>query len=282
MAEASDWIINTTDKNFETDVFVRSQLGLVLVDFWADWCAPCRALGPVLEKLAADSAGKFTLVKAATDDNQQAAGQLGVSGIPAVFAVLDGQIIDQFQGALPESEIKGWLDNLESATLLVQANQVLHDDPVGAEEKIRDVLQKSPDHVPALILLAEALLSQDRDEECGQIIQRLESRGFLEPEAEKIRASLALKSRASLDPDAARATVAANPQDFDARLALAEALIGAEQHAEAMDLCLALVEEDRNNTGEKARELMVEIFQALPADSELVNDYRRKLSMLLY
>ena len=88
MAE-SKWIVNTTDDTFEADVFARSELGIVVVDFWADWCAPCRMIGPVLEKLAIDGDGRFTLVKALTDDNQEAANRFEVRGIPAVFAVLN-------------------------------------------------------------------------------------------------------------------------------------------------------------------------------------------------
>ena len=282
MAEQSEWIVNTTDDTFEADVFARSELGLVVVDFWAEWCAPCRMLGPVLEQLAIDGAGRFTLVKADTDQNQAAAGQFGVSGIPAVFAVLDRQVVDSFQGALPPPAVKEWLESLETVATLVEANRIAHDDPHAAEQKIRGILETSPDFAPALIALAELLLGQDRDDECGEIIARLEARGFLEPEAEAIKATLVLKSKASIDIEAARSAAESNPDDFNLQFRLAEALLGHEQHAEAFDICLSLVERDRHNTGEKARALMVEAFHALPADAELVNDYRRRLSSLLY
>lgn len=282
MAEQSQWIINTTDDTFEADVLARSELGLVVVDFWADWCAPCRMLGPILEQLVVQEDGRFTLVKADTEDNQTAAAQFGVSGIPAVFAVLDRQVVDSFQGALPEPDIKQWLERLESVATLLEASRLANDDPDVAEQKIRGILAQTPDNAAASIALAELLLGQDRDDESRDIVQQLESRGFLEPEAEKLKAMLALKSKASIDVDAARFAAQSNPDDFDAQLVLAEALVGHGQHAEGFDICLSLVEHDRNATGEKARALMVEVFQSLPADSELVNDYRRRLSMLLY
>jgi putative thioredoxin len=282
MPEQSEWIVNTTDATFEADVMARSKLGLVVVDFWAEWCAPCRMLGPVLEQLARELNGQFTLVKADTEDNQQMAGEFGVSGIPAVFAVLDGQIVDGFQGALPEAEVRSWLQNLEAATSLLQAKQLGQDDPAAAEATIRGILADSPDNAAASLALAELLLAQDRDDECGKLIETLEARGFLEPEAEHMKAELALKSRSGLDIDDARSAAAANPDDLGLQLALAEALLGQQQYAEAFDVCLQLVERDRQQTGEQARALMVEVFHALPADSELVNEYRRKLSMLLF
>ncbi|RMF39793.1 MAG: co-chaperone YbbN, partial [Planctomycetota bacterium] len=100
-----EWLVETTDATFDADVMIRSQLGLVIVDFWADWCAPCRALAPVLEKVVSEYAGRVTLVKANTDLNPTAAAQFGVQGIPALFAVFDGKIIDAVQGALPEAAL---------------------------------------------------------------------------------------------------------------------------------------------------------------------------------
>ena len=102
MADDSPYVINTTDQTFDVDVIERSRLGLVVVDFWAQWCAPCRMLGPVLEQIATEANGEFTLVKAETDHNPNAATQFAVGGIPAVFAVYQGEVIDRFEGALPD------------------------------------------------------------------------------------------------------------------------------------------------------------------------------------
>ena len=279
----SAWIINTTDQTFEADVYARSETELVVVDFWADWCAPCRALAPVLEKLANDAEGKFTLVKADTAENEQAAGEFGVRGIPAVYAVLDRQIIDGFSGALPEQQLTGWLDRLYPAVDVIAAKKLAEDDPKAAEEKLRSVIQADADNAFASITLGELLADQDRVEEAQAIIDQLEARGFLEPGAEQLKATLLLKQKGTnTDIQAVRDAATANPDDFGAQLSLAEALVGSQQYQDAFDICLSLVENDRQATGEKARELMVQVFQALPTDSELVNDYRRKLSMLLY
>ena len=193
----SEWIINTTDETFEADVFARSELGIVVVDFWADWCAPCRMIGPVLEKLASDGDGRFTLVKALTDDNQEAAGQFEVRGIPAVFAVHHREIIDRFEGALPPPAIEQWLTKLQSNTALADARMLGESDPGAAEHALQEILERSPDSTDAVIALGELLLRQDRNEECQELVQQLESRGFLEPEAEKLKAALALKQKAS-------------------------------------------------------------------------------------
>lgn len=282
MSEPADWIVNTTDETFEVDVMARSQLGLVVVDFWADWCAPCRMLGPILEKLATDFAGRFTLVKADTERNQDAAMQFGVSGIPAVFAVVDRQVVDRFEGAMPEPAVKSWLENLEAATELLQATRLAENDPAAAEAKLRAILEASPDHAEAALALARLLLDQQREDECREIIEKLEARGFLEPEAEQLKAGLVLRAKSDIDVESAQAAAASDPDDFPSQLKLAEALVGQQRYAEAFEICLSLVERDRANTGEQARALMVDVFKALPADSEIVNEYRRKLSMLLF
>jgi putative thioredoxin len=239
-------------------------------------------LGPLLERLAAEADGRFTLVKADTATNPQSATQFGVAGIPAVFAVLDRNVIDRFEGALPEPAIREWLESLQPAAELARARQLAADDPAAAEEKLRSILATSPDDAAAALELGRLLLSQQREDECRQIVEKLEARGYLEPEAEQLKATLALKGKAGIDIDAAQAAAESNPDDFQLQFALAEALVGHQQYARAFDICLSLVERDRAGAGEQARALMVEVFQALPGDSEIVNEYRRKLSMLLY
>ena len=279
---SNKWLVNTTDADFESVVLEGSKERLVVVDFWAEWCAPCRALGPVLEKLAEEFAGRFLLVKADTEQNQGAAAGFQVSGIPAVFAVIGGQVVDSFQGAMPEPQVKAWIEKQLLGTQLLDAKRLAETDPAAAEELLRSVLQASPNDSAASIALAELLLANGRSEECRSVVEQLEKRGFLEPAAEKLKAAMELAVKAGSSVEAARAEADADPKNFQLQFNLAEVLAAHQQYEAAFEICLNLVAMDRKATGEKARALMVDVFRILPDDSELTRDYRRKLSMALY
>ena len=281
MSEESQIVIQTTDERFETDVIIRSQLGLVIVDFWAEWCAPCRMLTPVLEKLAAEYADRVTLVKANTDENSRAAQQFGVAGIPAVFAVLNEKVIDAFQGALPEPAARAWLEQCLQADSILRVQQLIESDPAQAEARLREMIAESPSDETKVALL-QALFRQGKEDECRQLLEQLSERGFLEPECEKIQAELELKQHAHSDLATIRASAEKNPDDLAAQLALAEALAGDGQYQAAFEICLMLVERDRQRTGEQARQLMVDVFRVLGDEAELTREYRRRLSMVLY
>ncbi|MDB4338685.1 tetratricopeptide repeat protein [bacterium] len=282
MAETNEWLVSTTDATFEADVITRSETGLVVVDFWAEWCAPCRMIGPVLESLAEEFAGGFTLVKAETEHNAEAAGQFEVAGIPAVFAVLDGQVIDRFEGALPESAIREWLAALQNHVLLVHAKTLAKTDVEEAVKQLRELREGSKDNANLLVGIGNELLDLDCVEDVQMILSELESRGYLEAEAEQLKSALSLRSKARVDVASVRSEAEANPDDFEAQFSLASALVGSQEYQETFEICLRLVEQDRAGVGEKARELMVDVFKSLPPDSELVSDYRRQLSMLLF
>ncbi len=278
----SDWLVNTTDETFQADVFERSKSGLVLVDFWAEWCAPCRTLAPTLEKLVVEFAGEVTLVKANTEATPQAASGFRVSGIPAVFAVLEGEVVDAFQGVMSEAEIRIWIHKQLAYRTLIQAKSFLASDPKAAETLLLPTLEAAPNNAEVLTLLAEAYLNQDRDAESAAVIEKLEERGFLEPAAEKVKAAIDVKRRGGLSVADARSALVANPQSFALQFALAEALVGSQEYEAAFEICLNLVAQDRKLTGEQGRQLMVEVFRILPDDSPLTSDYRRKLSMAMY
>jgi putative thioredoxin len=279
---ASKWIVSTTREAFHGDVFERSQEVPVVVDFWAQWCAPCRLLGPMLESLAEEYQGRFVLVKADTDQLPEAAAAFQVQSIPAVFGVVGGEVVDGFAGALPEVQIREWLDRVLLSGRLTEAAQLEADQPQQAEARYRQVLEENPKQASASIGLARVLVSQGKNDEAGAILEQLEARGFLEPEAEAVKASLQLQDNADVDVDACRQAAASAPDDLQLRFTLAEALAGDGQYQEALDICLDLVERDRHGVGERARQVMVDIFRVLPHDSELVPEYRRKLAMLLY
>ena len=281
-AEPSPWILETSDETFDCDVFERSREIPVVVDFWAAWCQPCRMLAPLLEQAAREAHGKFLLVKAETDHCPRAAGEFNVQSIPAVFGVCGGEAVDFFQGLLSPEQLGQWLDRLTDLAEFTRASKLEASDPSAAEAVYRAFVEKHPQEPRAKIGLARALLAQDRVDECREIIERLAARGFLEPEAERVKAALDLHGKQSLDVAECRAAVERDPKDLPARWQLAQALAGHGEHQEALDQCLDLVRLDRKGLGEQARVLMLEMFRVLPEDSELTSNYRRKLSSALY
>jgi putative thioredoxin len=287
MSESHPFIIETTDETFATDVLARSREIPVVVDFWAEWCGPCRMLGPRLEQFAQEAGGSFVLVKADTERCPEAAATFGVRSIPAVFGVKDGNVVDSFVGVLPESTLRAWIDRLQPTAdelLVAEARRLAKDDPEGAEAKYRAALALAPGNRAAMLELAQLLAGTNRVEECRALLERLEAGGSLESEGAKLKAELTLRARAdgSGSVDAARAEAAANPGAPAVQLKLADALAAAQNYEEALEIYLRLVEQDRKGTGEAARKSMLAIFQVLGEDSEIVNDYRRKLSAALY
>jgi putative thioredoxin len=287
MAAESKWVIETSDADFERDVIQGSLKRPVVVDFWAQWCGPCRMLGPVLEKLAEQAQGQFLLAKAEVERNQQVAAAWGVSSIPAVFGVRGGQVVDQFIGVLPEPQLHDWLDRLQPSPaekLAAEAAELESRDPAAAEAKLREALTLAPKQDAIKLRLARVLLAQDRAAESEVLLQELAERGYLEPEAEELQAELALRRMAaeSGGVEQARAAATAAPGDRQAKWKLVQALAGERKFEEALQQALELVQVDRRGLGEPARELMVELFRVLGPDNELTTAYRRKLSSALY
>ena len=276
-------IVEATPETFEREVIERSATVPVVVDFWAEWCGPCKRLGPLLEALAGEYGGKFVLVKADTERMPEIAGSFGVQSIPAVYGLRDGQVVDGFVGLLPESAIRAFLDRLlptPAEQAVAEAAALAATDPAAAESRYREAIDLAPKESKARIGLARLHRAQGRTDEARALIAELERRGYLEPEAEALKAELTLGAHAG-GVEAARAAVAADPADLAARLGLAEALAAAGEYPEALDLGLDLVERDRRGVGESARKTMLAIFNVLPADSDLVKEYRRKLSVVL-
>jgi putative thioredoxin len=280
-------IIETTEATFERDVIERSRDVPVVVDFWATWCQPCHQLGPILERLATESDGEFVLVKAETEQVPNVAAQLGVRSIPAVFAIKDGRVADSFVGLLPESAIRAWIERLlptPAERKVAEARRLAATDPRAAESRYREAIALAPPSPAAKIGLARLLLAQGRVAEAMAPIAELEARGFLEPEAERLKAELMLRAGADHAGELAplRAEAAAHPEDLGLRFRLAEALAAAGEFADALELALSIVEGGPKDLRESARKLMVNLFQLLPVDSELAAEYRRKLSAALY
>ena len=287
MADPSPWIFDVKTDEFEQQVIHKSSEVPIIVDFWAPWCQPCQLLAPIIEQAVNDAAGKLLLAKVNIDDNPELAQMMGVQSIPVVVAFFEGQVIDHFQGVLPEDQLKEWLARLvpsKAAELFKEALELLESDPAAAELKLREALELEPSDT-IRIYLAQTLLAQNRDEECGRIITELEARGFLEPEAEKIKSQLEMRADAeeSGGVQQARETAEANPGDLSLQVVLAEALAVDNKHREAFEILLAVATQDRGGeNGDKARQQMVKLFDVLGAGSELVSEYRRKLATALY
>lgn len=285
--EPCPWIIETTAETFEKDVVERSLQVPVVIDFWATWCGPCQELGPTLEKLTREANGKFLLLKVDVDAQPDIAGWFGVQQIPAVFAVVNGQPVDQFMGNLPEEQVREWLNKFlpsPAESLLKEALALEATSATEAEEKYRAALALVSDFPAASIGLARVLTSQHRDSDALAVITELEARGFLEPEAEQVKTELEIRAAAleSGGVGAARAAVEADPQNLELRVQLADALAAAHAYPEALEICLDLVKSHKATMGEKAKATMVQIFTVLGPASELVQQYRRKLSTALY
>jgi len=287
MSEKSPWIVETSQETFQHDVIDRSADVLVVVDFWAEWCQPCRLLGPVLAKLADEHQGKFVLVKADAEKLPDVAASFGVSSIPAVFAIREGKVADQFLGLLPEPQIRAWLERLlpgEAENLAAEARLLESTDPEAAEGRYREALEMMPSEASAKVGLARMLLAQDRLDEGCRVIGELAAAGVLDAEGEQLQAELVIRLDGTKAGDVAqcRAAVEAAPNDLPLHLMLAKSLAAAGEHEEAMQICLDLIQRDREGQGEPARELMVYIFHVLGPESEATAQYRRRLTMALY
>jgi putative thioredoxin len=280
-------IINVTDSDFEAQVVEKSNEVPVVVDFWADWCQPCRVLGPVLENLAKECEGRFVLAKANTEQAPRSAAKFRVQSIPAVYGLRDGRVVDGFLGAMPERQIRDWLNRFlpsEAELLVARARSIMATCPEEAEVHFRRAAELDPRLAAAPIGLAQLLMDRSREDECRQIIAELESRGFLEPEAERIKAALELKQIGAQSADVAecRTRLAKDPTNTQLQLDLVRALAATSNFTEALPLALSVVHNDRGDLREQARQMMVDIFRLLPADSPDVAEYRRKLSLALY
>lgn len=283
----SNWIITAEAQTFQRDVLDRSKQVPVVVDFWAPWCQPCRMLGPILQQLAVEYAGKFVLVKADTEQLPEVAAQFGVQSIPAVYGLRDGEVRDFFVGVLPEPQLRQWLDRLLPSLaeeIAAEAERLASTDPEAAEQKFREAMQQDANLAAPRIGLARLLLEQGRLSDCAEIIEQLQKRGFLEPEAEKVKAALQLRQQGGQagDLEACRKAAEARPDDLGLQLRLAEALAANQQYEPALQLGLKIVTADRHGQGEQARKMMVDVFRLLPDDSPLTSTYRRKLSAALY
>ena len=292
-----DLIKEGSDRTFMADVMEPSRTVPVIVDFWATWCGPCKQLGPALEKLVRGAKGAVKLVKIDIDRNPAIAGQLRVQSIPAVYAFFQGRPVDFFVGALPESQIKVFVDRLlklgggaapagdglEEA--LEEANQFLENgDTVTAGEIFTEILQHEPAHGGAYAGLARCLVVSGDLKRARQMLDQAPEALAKDKALAAVRAALEVAEQSrSVGPERElRAAVARDPGDFQARFDLALACFAAGQREAAVDELLEIVRRDREWNEQAARKQLVKFFDVFGATDPLTVSSRRRLSSILF
>jgi putative thioredoxin len=286
-AAKTGWVIDVGDADFEAEVLQRSRQVPVVVDFWAEWCGPCRQLGPMLEKMATDRMGKFVLAKVNVDEAQRLAMYFRIESIPAVLAFKDGQAVNGFVGLLPEQDLKQFVDDLAGPAAgdpLVQAAALENTDPARAEKIYRDALAADDNNPAARLGLARVLIARNRDDEALKVLEHFPDAGELGQEAVKLRRTIEMRKAAATAPDEAevKKKIAADPNNAQLYLELGNVLATKGQYEAALDALLKAAELDREMGRGPVRELMVKIFEIVGVRSELADRYRDKLRGLLY
>jgi putative thioredoxin len=259
---------------FERDVLEASATTPVVVDFWAPWCAPCRALGPILEKLEREYAGRFRLAKVNLDENQELAAAFNVRSIPEVMAFRDGRPVAHFLGAQPEPRVRAFIDSLLPSPSELERLK-------GGEASLRKALALDAKNDLARLDLAELLIAEKRIDEAERLLDEVQDNAALDARRDALRAAAGF-AHSGESEKTLREKLAANPDDLEARYALAQRHGAAGRYRDAMEELLAIVRKERNWRDGEARRQLVHLFTLASGEPDLVSEYRRKLATALY
>ena len=282
----NQWTIEVSESEFETAVMDRSLEVPVLVDFWAPWCAPCRVLGPLLEKLTEEYAGDFVLAKVNVDESPSLAGALGIQGIPAVKLFREGDIASEFTGALPEPAVREFLSRFlpSAADKQAQRAALLEQDGKSSEAKTiyQEILDADPNHAKALLGLGRLLMGEGSDQAALAHLDKISLVADERKEADRLIARIKLQEGGAQDIASLQAKVKAAPNNVEVRFEFAQALASMEKYEEALTEFLAIVKTDRGFQDDGARKGMVQIFEVLGSDHPLTDRFRSELAAALF
>jgi putative thioredoxin len=280
------WIQEITDEDFQKEVVERSHAVPVLVDFWATWCGPCRVLGPTLERLANDAGGKFVLAKIDVDRSPRHAQAFGVRGIPTVIAFRNGKLVAEFSGALPEESVREFLRKVMPSpadALVERAEKLRNEDPEKAEALYREAFSVESGHPGAAVGLAERLVARGETAEASALVEPLVPAGALSKRIAQLRSEIKLRERMpEMSESELRKRIAESDKPGPLLLELGKLLAAEKRYPEALEVLLRAAQADRKLAEGEAKDLMVEIFHAIGVRSPLADDYRTKLTRVLY